>query len=46
MQNELTKDNAMLLAAGFATVSQITNHSQISCCLKGLCYSWVNPCDM
>jgi len=34
----------MLLVIGFATLSQITNSRQMSCCIKKFCYSWVNVC--
>jgi len=40
------KEDAMLLATGFATVSQIANHCQIPCCIIKLCYSWANECDV
>jgi len=36
----------MLLATGFATVSQIANHCQIPCCITKFCYSWVSKCDV
>ena len=36
----------MLLVTGFATLSQIANHCQISCGIKTFCYSWVNVCDL
>jgi len=36
----------MLLVTGFATVAQISNHCQISCCITKFCYSWVNKCDV
>jgi len=36
----------MLLVTCFVTVSQIGYHCQISCCIKKLCYSWVNLCDV
>jgi len=34
----------MLLVTGFATVSQIVNHYQLSCCIIKLCYTWVKNC--
>jgi len=34
--------NAIFLAIGFETVSQIGNHCQISCWFKLFCYIWVN----
>jgi len=33
------KGNAMLLVTGFATVSQITNHYQLSSCITKFCYT-------
>jgi len=35
----LKKEDAMLLATGFATVSQIANHCQIPCCIRKFCYT-------
>jgi len=35
------KEDAMLPVTGFATVSQIANHCQISCYIIKFCYSWV-----
>ena len=40
------KGNAMLLVTGFATVSQITNHYQLSSCITKFCYTWVNKWDV
>jgi len=40
------KGNTMFLVTGFATVSQIANHCQLSCCIIRFCYSWVNKCDV
>jgi len=40
------KGNAVLLVTGFATVSQIANHCQLSCCITKFCYTWVNKCDI
>jgi len=34
------------MVTGFATLSQIANHCQTSCCIKKFCYSWVNVCDV
>jgi len=31
----------LLLVTGFATVSQIADHCQISCCIRKFCYTWV-----
>jgi len=39
-------EDAILLATGFATVSQIANHCQIPCCIIKFCYSWFNKCDV
>jgi len=36
----------MLLATGFATVSQIANQCQITCCIIKFCYAWVNKYDV
>jgi len=36
----------MLLANGFATVSQIANPGQMPCCIIKLCYSCINKCDV
>jgi len=36
----------MLLATGMATVLQIANPYQTSCCIIKFCYSWVNKCDV
>jgi len=33
------QEDAMLLAAGFATVSQIANHCQMPCSIIKFCYS-------
>jgi len=38
-QQILKKEDAMPLATGFATVSQITNHCPIPCCIIKFCYS-------
>ena len=35
----------MLLATGFATVTQIVYHCQIPYCVIKYCYSWVKKCD-
>jgi len=35
----LKKEDAMLLATGFATVSQIANYCEIPCCIIRFCYS-------
>ena len=35
----LKKEDTMLLAAGFATVSHIAGHCQIPCCIIKVCYS-------
>ena len=46
MTRFLSSEDAMLLVTGFATVSQIANHSQIPCCIILLCYSWVKKCNV
>jgi len=46
MTRFLSSEDAMLLVTGFATVSQIANHSQIPCCIIMLCYSWVKKCNV
>jgi len=33
------KENTTLLVTGFATVSQIANHCQLSCCIIKFCYT-------
>jgi len=35
----LKKEDAMLPATCFATVSQIANHCQMPCCIMKFCYS-------
>jgi len=34
-----SKEDAILLVTGFATVLQIANHCQISCCIMKFCYT-------
>jgi len=36
----------MLLVTGFATVSQMANHCQISRYIIKFCYTWANKCDV
>jgi len=40
------KEDAMLLATGFATVSQIANHCQIPCCVITFYHSSINKYDV
>ena len=44
--SKISKKDEMLLVTDFATVSQIANHCQISCCIIKFCYSWVSICNV